>query len=110
MHLARKPKQSFCICVCVCVCFFWGVFLHLQPALPPLSLLTCNDVVLFSGRVSACFIQPADDEVYGMVVSKSFMFSADVAHAIHPNYASKHESNHQPVLNKGTVIKTNSTK
>ena len=60
------------------------------------------------GRIASCFRQPADDEVYGTVVAKSFMFSADVAHAIHPNYAGKHESGHQPVLNKGTVIKTNS--
>jgi aspartyl aminopeptidase len=59
-------------------------------------------------RISGSFISPADEEVYGTVVSKSFMFSADVAHAIHPNYSGKHESNHQPVLNKGTVIKTNS--
>lgn len=46
-------------------------------------------------------------ETFKMALKKSMLLSADVAHAIHPNYAAKHDGNHQPKLNGGTVLKTN---
>ena len=81
------------------------------------ALLVCNDhEEVGSQSVSGAqgtFLQSVlqrlamNNEAYQRMVEQSMMISADNAHAIHPNYADRHDAEHGPLLNKGPVIKTN---
>mmetsp|Transcript_4997 Transcript_4997/g.10523 ORF Transcript_4997/g.10523 Transcript_4997/m.10523 type:complete len:485 (+) Transcript_4997:163-1617(+) len=46
-------------------------------------------------------------EAEQIALRKSFCLSVDMAHAVHPNYAHKHDKNHAPALNAGVVVKSN---
>ncbi len=48
-----------------------------------------------------------DYDAYMQMIRTSLMISADNAHAIHPNYPSKHDKEHAPHMNAGVVVKVN---
>ena len=48
-----------------------------------------------------------DEQDFARAKARSRLVSADMAHAVHPNYADRHEPGHQPRLGGGPVIKSN---
>ncbi|KAL8782162.1 MAG: hypothetical protein Q9213_005633 [Squamulea squamosa] len=48
-----------------------------------------------------------DGTAYEQTLARSFLVSADMAHSVNPNYATKYEPDHKPEMNRGTVIKVN---
>jgi len=81
------------------------------------TLLVCNDHEEV-GSMSAAGAQGTflksvlsrlcdGEENLARMIAASVMVSVDNAHAVHPNYADKHDSNHGPIINAGPVLKVN---
>lgn len=50
-----------------------------------------------------------DEQTFSGMLSRSMVVSADNAHALHPEYTEKADTNNRPVINEGIVIKKNSS-
>lgn len=80
-------------------------------------LLVCNDHEEVGSQSSAGaqgpMLRAVLDRLAGsteagvQIMSQSLLVSCDNAHAIHPNYADRHDARHGPLLNGGPVIKLN---
>lgn len=46
---------------------------------------------------------------FGRAAARSLLVSVDMAHAVHPSHAARHDEHHRPVLGGGPVVKVNAS-
>lgn len=66
-----------------------------------------NMLVESSERIAYGACPSTTKEDYYRAIRRSYFISADMAHAIHPNYPEKHQSAHHPKIHDGIVLKIN---
>jgi len=65
-----------------------------------------NMAVEVTHRIFECLNGQTKEDYY-RAIHRSLLMSADMAHAVHPNYSEKHQPQHRPLMQEGIVIKIN---
>ena len=104
----------------VCVCIIWAQVAHSLRTYPcalcpvyyqgaggPVMMDTIKRITEVIAASSSGASAALPHEAHVRAVQRSFLVSADMAHALHPNYPEKHDPALQPTLGGGMVIKTN---
>ncbi len=89
--------------------------LHVSPELPVMMAALDHEEVgsESSSGAAGSFMEQVLSRIYPQneahirASRHSLLLSCDNAHAVHPNFADKHESEHKPRMNGGVVIKHN---
>lgn len=83
-------------------------------AIPVIALFDHEEVGSGSAAGAASAVLPrmlerlaGSREAFHQACARSTCVSADMAHAVHPNYVGRHEPRHRPAINGGPVIKSN---
>ena len=85
--------------ICISCCASSAAFTGAHP--------TADNNLAASDKSAASTSCSSWQEEYRIALSKSFMISADNAHAVHPNYSEKADPTNRPYINGGIVIKFN---
>lgn len=82
-----------------------GVFYTDNEEVGSRTIQGANSTLLSTILSRIAFNQNLDYESYQIALAKSFMISADMAHAYHPNFKEASDPTNQPIINKGPVLK-----
>lgn len=86
---------------------FWGAYDNEEVG--SVSMMGADSTITLNAlnRILTSLNPEMNGDFKEIVIRKSFALSADMAHALHPNYSEKHHPQHSPVMHGGVVLKMN---